>query len=70
MLRLDGSGNVVLNVTPREYQAILCALEAGILSEYLPKDVKEDVRDTWERLLVDGGHVGVKELQRLRKLGG
>lgn len=68
MLRLDGRGDVILNLTSDEYQAILCALEAAILSDRLPQDVREDIQTTWERLLVDGGHVTVKGLTELRKL--
>jgi hypothetical protein len=65
---LDGLGDVILNLTPDEYQAMLCGLEAALLSDALVGKARQDVQDVWERLLVDGGHVTVKGLTELRKL--
>jgi citrate lyase gamma subunit len=69
MLRLDGQGQVILNVTPDEYQAILCSLEAAVVNgKRFPEDMRTDIRRTWERLIVEGGHVSVEEFESLRKL--
>lgn len=61
---------VVLEISPAEYQAILCALEASVANgKTFPQELRKDIRDTWERLIVEGGHVSPKELTELRKLG-
>jgi citrate lyase gamma subunit len=69
MLRLDGQGQVILNVTPDEYQAILCSLEAAVVNgKSFDADMRKGIRETWERLIVEGGHVSVKEFGELRRL--
>ena len=61
---------VVLEISPAEYQAILCSLEASVANgKTFPQELRKDIRDTWERLIVEGGHVSPKELTELRKLG-
>jgi len=61
---------VVLEISPAEYQAILCSLEASVANgQTFPEDLRKDIRDTWERLIVEGGHVSPKQLTELRKLG-
>jgi len=69
MLRLDGQGQVILNVTPDEYQAILCSLEAAVVNgKRFPEDMRKHIRNAWERLIVEGGHVSPEEFDALRKM--
>ncbi len=61
---------VILELSPAEYQAILCSLEASVANgKAFPKDLRDDIRETWERLIVEGGHISPKQLTELRKLG-
>jgi hypothetical protein len=56
-------------VAPEEYEVILCALEAAAAGGVrLPSHLQRIARDVWERLIVEGGHVGLQEFQRLRRL--
>jgi hypothetical protein len=66
---VDERGLVALRLVPFEYEAILCSLEAAVAGMALPEDLRMAARETWERLLVEGGHVTVKEFRRLRKIG-
>ena len=56
-----------VHLTPVEYQTILSVLEAAVTGEAVSPRLRACAWETWARLLVEGGHVSVKEFEELEK---
>lgn len=63
----DERGHVILHLSTSQYEAVMYALEAVSTGRELPQDVVGSIRSVWLRQCYEGGHLSLKEMQKIRK---
>lgn len=62
-----GPEDIFLRLTLPQYRHVLCALESVVTQMPLSEEFRKQVLETWLRLLLEGGHIDMKEMLELKK---